>query len=48
MHITKAADGTLSYERQKVSRQWNEKMTYFPIPQTEITKNPNLKQNPDW
>ena len=48
MHITKAADGTLSYERQKVSRQWNEKMNFFPIPQTEITKNPNLKQNPDW
>lgn len=48
MKITKNADGELSYERQTVSRQWDNKMYLFPIPQTEIMKNGNLTQNEGW
>lgn len=48
MNITSDADGNLTYERENVSRQWNDKMYLFPIPQTEIMKNQNLEQNPGW
>ncbi len=48
MKITKRDDGSFSYERQNVSRQWDDKMYLFPIPQTETMKNPNLEQNPGW
>ena len=48
MKLTKAADGTISYSRQNVTRQWSDKMYLFPIPQTELMKNPNLTQNPGW
>ena len=47
MQITKDGDD-LTYTRKTVSRQWDEKMNLFPIPQTEIMKNPNLEQNPGW
>ena len=45
-----ADDGTerYSYILNQVSRLWNDKMYLFPIPQTEILKNPNLEQNPGW
>ena len=46
--ITKNADGTFAYNYQTVSRQWNDKMYLFPIPQSEIMKNKNLTQNPGW
>ena len=48
MKLTKNDDGSITYNRQNVSRQWNEKMYLFPIPQTERMKNPNLTQNPGW
>lgn len=48
MHITRNADDTFSYQRQSVSRQWNDKMYFFPISQSERMKNPNLTQNPGW
>mgnify|MGYP005956238483 FL=1 len=48
MKLTTDADGTVTYTRNKVNRQWDDKMYLFPIPQTEILKNPNLKQNPNW
>ena len=48
MKLTTAADGTVTYTRNKVNRLWDDKMYLFPIPQTEILKNPNLKQNPNW
>ena len=47
MQITPDGDG-FKYNRVNVSRQWNEKMYLFPIPQTEIMKNQNLTQNPGW
>ena len=30
------------------TRQWNDKMYFFPIPQSEIQKAGNLVQNPGW
>lgn len=48
LKITKGADGTLSYQTNIVTRQWDDKMYLFPIPVTEILKNHNLKQNPGW
>jgi hypothetical protein len=47
MKITKNADA-FTYTRQTVSRQWDDKMYLFPIPQTERMKNPNLTQNAGW
>lgn len=50
MHITKNADGSFSYSRQTVKRNWNDKMYFFPIPESEILKhkNVNFPQNPGW
>ena len=48
MKLTKAADGTITYTRKNVSRQWDDKMYLFPIPQAELLKNKNLTQNPGW
>lgn len=48
MKITRNDDGTFSYDRKTVQRQWDEKMYFFPIAQSEKTKNPNLGQNPGW
>lgn len=48
MKITRNTDGTYTYNRVNVSRQWDEKMYFFPIPQSEIQKNPNLEQNPGY
>ena len=31
-----------------VPREWNDKMYYYPIPQTDVIANPNLGQNPGW
>jgi hypothetical protein len=48
MKLTKNDDGSITYKRQTVTRQWSDKMYLFPIPQTELMKNPNLTQNPGW
>lgn len=48
MKLTRGDDGTINYARNTVSRQWDDKMYLFPIPQTELMKNPNLTQNPGW
>lgn len=48
MKLTRNADGTITYTRKNVPRQWSEKMYLFPIPQTERLKTPNLQQNPGW
>ena len=48
MKLTKNDDGTITYTRKTVSRQWADKMYLFPIPQTEIMKNKNLTQNTGW
>ncbi|WP_320980175.1 RagB/SusD family nutrient uptake outer membrane protein [Bacteroides sp.] len=48
MKITKNSDGSFKYTRNTVSRQWDDKMYLFPIPQSERGKNPNLVQNLGW
>ena len=39
---------TLQLTRSTVTRQWDDKYYLYPIPQTEIKKNPALVQNPGW
>ena len=34
--------------RSTITRQWDEKFNFYPIPQSELKKNPNLTQNPGW
>lgn len=48
MKITRQTDGTFAYIRKEVARQWDDKMYFFPIPQADKLKNPNLGQNPGW
>ena len=38
----------LQLTRATVSRQWDEKYNFYPIPQSELKKNPNLTQNQGW
>ncbi len=38
----------LQLTRTTVTRQWDDKYYFYPIPQTEIKKNPNLTQNMGW
>ena len=40
--------GSLQLTRSTVNRQWDDKYYFYPIPQTELKKNPNLTQNPGW
>lgn len=47
MQITKNGDN-YTYKRITKSRYWNDKMYLFPIPDSEMRKNPNLTQNPGW
>ncbi len=50
MKITTDDGGvTFNYTRESVTRcAWDDKFYLFPIPRTEIMKNPNLEQNPGW
>jgi len=49
MEITKNADDTYSYRRVNNTRQWDDKMYLFPIPQSEVAKSGGLiEQNPGW
>ena len=40
--------GDLQLTRSSVTRQWDDKYYFYPIPQTELKKNPNLTQNAGW
>lgn len=39
---------SLILSRTPVTRQWDDKYYFYPIPQSELKKNPNLTQNPGW
>lgn len=41
-------NGEVILNRETKSRTWNEKYNLYPIPQSEILKNPNLTQNEGW
>ena len=43
---TLSSSGLLT--RSTITRQWNDKFYFYPIPQSELKKNPNLTQNPGW
>ncbi len=43
-----SASGELMLTRSTIARQWNDKYYFYPIPQSELKKNPNLTQNPGW
>ena len=38
----------LQLTRNTVTRQWDDKYYFYPIPQSELKKNPNLTQNAGW
>ena len=44
--VTLSSSGLLT--RSTITRQWNDKFYFYPIPQSELKKNPNLTQNPGW
>ena len=49
MDIRLNADSTCTYTPQELEkRQWDDKMYFFPIPQSEIQKAGNLTQNTGW
>ena len=49
MEVTQNLDGTFSYNKVPVeSRKWDDRMNLYPIPQSELFKNPGLQQNPGW
>jgi starch-binding outer membrane protein, SusD/RagB family len=49
MQITRNSDGKYSYNIIGVeNRVYQSKMDWYPIPYTELLKNPQLKQNPNW
>ena len=39
---------SMQLSRSTVTRQWDDKYYFYPIPQSELKKNPNLTQNPGW
>ena len=41
-------DADLQLTRSTIEREWDDKYYLYPIPQTEIKKNPALGQNPGW
>ena len=41
-------NGDLILTRVTKTRKWDEKYNLYPIPQSEIQKNGNLTQNPNW
>ena len=41
-------DSNLKLTRSTVTREWDDKYYLFPIPQSELRKNPNLTQNKGW
>ncbi|MDO4164685.1 MAG: RagB/SusD family nutrient uptake outer membrane protein [Bacteroides sp.] len=48
MNITLNDDGSFSYATTTKSLTWDDKMYFYPIPDSEIRKNPNLTQNSGW
>ena len=39
---------SLQLTRSTLTRTWEEKMNFYPIPQSELIKNSNLTQNEGW
>ncbi len=48
VNLQKNSNGEVILTRTQESRSWEDKYYLFPIPFSEINKNPNLNQNPGW
>ncbi len=48
MDIKKDGDNVIYNRKNLETRQWDDKMYFFPIPQSEIQKSGALTQNPGW
>ncbi|MBO9673230.1 MAG: RagB/SusD family nutrient uptake outer membrane protein [Sphingobacteriaceae bacterium] len=49
MEITRASNGSYSYRTIVVRKNvFRDNMYFFPIPQSELTKSPSMKQNPGY
>ena len=48
MEITKLGDDSFSYKKTTKPLTWDDRMYFYPIPDSEIRKNKNLTQNPGW
>ncbi|MDR0581454.1 MAG: RagB/SusD family nutrient uptake outer membrane protein [Prevotellaceae bacterium] len=42
------ANGTIRWESYNSTAGFKERHWLLPFPQTELTNNPNVKQNPKW
>ncbi len=45
---TATISSDLILTRSAITRMWDDKFYFYPIPQSERIKNPNLEQNPGW
>ncbi|MES3017855.1 MAG: RagB/SusD family nutrient uptake outer membrane protein [Bacteroidota bacterium] len=45
--LKNGTSGELTWMNE-ISRKWNDKQYFYPIPQTDLLKNPKLGQNPGW
>ena len=48
MVITKLGEDSYKYQKTTKALVWDDKMYFYPIPDSEIRKNGNLTQNPGW
>lgn len=47
--IKKSGENSYAYEKVLIQKMyWQNKMYFFPYPQSELYMNPNLMQNPEW
>ncbi|TBO43702.1 RagB/SusD family nutrient uptake outer membrane protein [Pedobacter kyonggii] len=45
--LKNGSNGELIWMKE-IPRKWNERNYYYPIPLSDLQRNPNLKQNPGW
>jgi starch-binding outer membrane protein, SusD/RagB family len=45
--LKNGSNGELTWMKE-IPRKWNERNYYYPIPLSDLQRNPNLKQNPGW
>jgi len=45
--LKNGSSGQLTWMKE-IPRKWNERNYYYPIPLSDLQRNPNLKQNPGW
>lgn len=48
MYITKSQTSTTYVPQAVLNVQWDNKRYFYPIPYSEVIKNKNMVQNPNW